>query len=182
VAAGLPADNEAIRNQLQAEIVKTAADINLPEAIGMLGRLSDPGEDSEPRNAAVRKVVQLLLQKEEFDRASEVLVLASAGGDYPFAASGEILRRLPAGDQRRILVFGRALTAYSQRPRGPFADLFSRYWRELPRPMVESAVAIAVKRILARKDEFDHGDNFTIDETDTRPPDAGLLSCWTCWR
>jgi hypothetical protein len=169
VASSLPPDIADIRNQLQAEIVKTGADVNVTEAIGMLGRLADPGENSEPRNGAVEKIVQLLVKKSEFDRASEVLVLGSAGGDYPFQSAGQILRRLPPGDQRRILVFGRALTAYTQRSRGPFAELFSRHWRELPRPMVESAVGTAVKRILERKDEFDHGDNFVVDESDNAP-------------
>src|SRR3982751_3400948 len=114
VAASVAEDDQDTRGQLQAEVVRAAADVDSSEAIVLLRRLGPPRKSSNFRNAAVEKIVESLLKKPDFDTANEVLAAVPDNGDYPFRASGLVLKRLPTGDQRRVLVFGRALTAYTR--------------------------------------------------------------------
>ena len=56
---------------------------------------------------------------------------------------------------RRVQVFGAATTAFIGRPRGPFDEWLARRWREVPKPMAESALQAVLNSILDRKDDSD---------------------------
>ena len=155
-AADLPSSNQSdMRGPLQAEAVSIMAEVSLDKALEMLPQLSlPPGQAHlDPRLRPVEKVVQLLLEKKDFSRAIEVVAGLGPTGDYPFRAAQLIFEKLPADDPQRVEVFSAATTAYATRPNGPFPDLVSRHWQEVPRPIAEAALKALLNGILDRKDD-----------------------------
>ena len=141
-AAALPENAGAYR----IEIVRAAADVSLPDAIEMLPALAEPA-------AAADKIATLLVARQEFDQAIEMLALTPDSAEYPFRAAGRVFEKLPPGDPRRALVFGRAVAAYARRSAGPFPDLLERYGSQVSRQLVAQAVAAIASRIGEWKDD-----------------------------
>jgi hypothetical protein len=154
-AATLPSSRGSDpRGSLQAEIVYVTADVKLDKAVEMLPQLSVPPTGRyDQRTRPTEKVVRLLVERREFDSAIELIASVGTSGEYPFRAARLIFQKLPEDDPRRIRVFAEATSAYIGRPNGPFADFVSRHWKEVPRPMAESAVKALVNAILDRKDD-----------------------------
>ncbi len=149
--AALPEETgETVRSAHQSEVVKAMADISLPGAIELLRSMTNPAGDFDNKISASGKVIQLLLIKQEFDRAIEVVNLTPEGADYPYRAVERIFATLPVNDPRRVILAGNALAAYRRRSSGPFVELVARHWRELPRPLANEALDALVKGMLDR--------------------------------
>ena len=144
--ASLP--EEDVRSAHQSQVVKAMADISLPSAIELLRSMTNPAGDSDSKISAFGKVTQLLLSKQEFDRAIEIVNLVPEGADYPYRAAERIIARLPANDPRRVIVFGYALAAYRRKSTGLFSEMLVRHWRELPAPLANDALDALVKGLL----------------------------------
>lgn len=153
-AAVLPASGAGARrrNRFQVDAVRQMADLNLGAAREMLAAIpaADP-QEYDPRVWAMVRIVELILQKGDFDTAIEAV--NGLHGAYPFGAASLILAKLPAGDTRRITLFGDATAAYSARPDREFVHLISRHWRTVPRRMAEAALDSALKQTLEAKDD-----------------------------
>ena len=160
--------SEEARNALQGEIVKWLADVSLPEAMEQLRGMSEPATELEGKTSAIGRVIQLLLAKSEFDKASEALGLIPADAGYPFRAAELLFDQLPKDDPRRVLVFTRATSAYHLHPDRAFTEMLSTNWRKLPREVAESALNAVMNTILVQKD-----DSFNFDG-DT-PGDDGKM-------
>lgn len=143
--------NTGIRSQLQAEIVKLTAKVNLDLAIEQLKQLTPPANSTDAQNAAYVAIAGQLTAKKEFDRAMEVLASASAQTDYPFDAASNLLAELPADDPRRIIVFGNATTAYVNHPASGFARMVGRHWQKAPKEMVERGLDAILNHLSNKK-------------------------------
>jgi hypothetical protein len=148
-------DGRFFRTRFQGEIVKRLADVSISDACDMLRGMAEPGKDSGP-GSATKRVVEVLLShdKPEFDRAMEVVNLVPENADYAFDAVELILRKLPANDSRRAIVFGNALTAYRRTSTGTaFPRMLGRTWKEIPRDSAVAAVRAVVDAITQRADD-----------------------------
>jgi hypothetical protein len=114
--------------------------------------LAVPG-DYDPRQEALDRLVEKLLEAKQFGDAFELVNAVGATGQFPYSASGKILEQLPKGDPRRDAVFGMALSTYRLRPAEPFSTFVQRHWQELPRVAAEAAVSAIVSQILTYKSD-----------------------------
>ena len=152
-AVSLPADTGVNqRGQLQAEIVRSLAPVNVDESMAML-RQMEPSPKDDRRIGAAQSIIQVLIQKKRLDEALEVAQSFGTSGDYPYAAAGSLFKALPADDPRRSTLFSSAMLAYAAHPRGNFPELLVRVWREIPGSLAQSAVNTLVNAILDRKDD-----------------------------
>ena len=152
-AASLPADSGVNqRGQLQAEIVKGLAPVNVDEAMAML-RQMEPTDKNDRRVPAAQSIVQVLIQKKRLDDALAVLESFGTFGDYPYSAAGSLFKALPTDDPRRSTLFSSAMAAYAAHPRGNFPDLLVKVWREIPGSLAQAAVTTLVNGILDRKED-----------------------------
>ena len=149
VAAAAPED---IRETLRGEVVSALADVSLPDAIELLRSMPEPATNLEMGFSAIERVVVLLLEDSEFDRAAEVIGLVPESAAYPFQAANKLFEKLPKDDPRRVLVFGRALSAYKRAASGEFTELLWKHWRVVPREMADAAVQAVVNAVQANKD------------------------------
>jgi hypothetical protein len=155
-ASSVPADSENNqRGQLQAEIVRSLATLNVDDAIAML-RQMEPTSKNDSRINAAQSIIVVLIQKKRLDDALEIVGNFGTFGDYPYAAAGSIFKALPADDPRRSTLFSSAMAAYGAHPRGNFPDLLVKVWREIPQSLAQSAVTTLVNGILDRKDDDSH--------------------------
>ena len=146
-------DGRFFRTRFQGEIVKRLADISISDACDMLRGMAQPGKDSGT-GSATKRVVDVLLQKSDFDRAMEMVNLVPDNADYAFDAAEQILRQLPVNDSRRAIVFGNALTAYRKNSTGTaFPHMLGRVWRQVPRDSAVAAVRAVVDAIIERADD-----------------------------
>ena len=141
----------AQRGELQAAIVRLAANVDLPLAIDLLRQM--PPESGSDRGDALQGVVAKLIEKPDLDQAMALVEALSVTGDYPYRAVRNIFEKLPEDDPRRSVLIANAVSAYSARPGKEFQELLARHWREIPRPLAESALRAVVTEILERKDE-----------------------------
>ena len=146
--AEVPGEN--VRSAHQSEVVKAMADISLPAAIDLLGSMTNPAADFVNKTSAIGKITQLLMNKQAFDRAIEIVNLTPDGADYPYRAAERIFAKLPANDSRKGILFGNALAAYRRKPTGPFSEMLARHWRELPEELANDALDALVKGMLDR--------------------------------
>ncbi len=155
-AASIPADSGTNqRAQLQSEIVRSLAPLNVDDAIAMLRQMEPSGKNDRRVNAA-QSIVGVLIQKKRLDDALEIVESFGTFGDYPYAAAASIFKALPADDPRRNTLFSSAMAAYGAHPRGNFPDLLMKVWREIPQSLAQSAVATLVNGILDRKEDDSH--------------------------
>ena len=141
--------------KLQAEVIKTAARVDLNEACGLLRGMNA----SEARNSAADNVVDALIGERDFDKAVEVLALTPANAGYPFEAALRLFEALPKDDSRRVIVFGNAASAYRRAPGDGFRTLLAKHWQEVPREMAQAALAPVVNAIRDREDDADTGES-----------------------
>jgi len=152
-ASSIPADSEGNqRGQLQSEIVRSLATLNVDDAMTML-RQMEPSSRNDRRINAAQSIVVVLIQKKRLDDALEIVQNFGTFGDYPYAAAASIFKTLPSDDPRRNTLFSSAMAAYSAHPRGNFPDLLMKVWREIPQSLAQSAVTTLVNGILGRKDD-----------------------------
>src|SRR5467141_2706177 len=111
-ASSVPADSESNqRGQLQAEIVRSLASLNVDDAMAML-RQMEPSAKNDCRITPAQSIVAVLIQKKRFDDALEVVESFGTFGDYPYSAAASIFKALPADDPRRNTLFSSAMAAY----------------------------------------------------------------------
>ena len=139
------------RSQMQGEIVKLTATVNLELAIELVRQLGPPAYTADAQHAAYSKIVAALAERKELDRAMEVLAGASPQADYPFDAASSLFERIPEGDPRRIILFGSAATAHAGRPAIGFAQLLGKHWRKVPKQMVDGGLQSILNQLLNRK-------------------------------
>jgi len=157
-ASALPENDRHARSKMQAEVVKAAVLVNLPEASQILrGMPATPGVDA--RLQAADAVAGALIDKKEFDQAMESLALTPEDADYPFAAAQRLFEDLPKDDSRRLIVFGNASTAYRHRPGDAFRTFLAKHWNEVPREMAQTALGAVVNEIRGREDEPGTGES-----------------------
>jgi hypothetical protein len=156
-AAVLPAgSDDDPRGELQAAIVRQAADLNLDAATRMLNRMvpagNGAGNGNDPRTPAIEKIVGILLLKDGMEPALALIESAGSTGEYPFHAVGMVMAKLPGDDARRNTVFGSAMAAFANRPNPGFTSLLTQHWRDVPPAMAQSAAGSLVNWILDRTD------------------------------
>lgn len=148
--AGLEGD---LRSSLQSEVVKKLAEVDVDAAAELLRSMTEPGKGFEGGKSAAERVVELLLEDEEFDAAIEVLNLMPATSDYPFAAAQKLFEKLPVADSRRVVVFGRATEAYTKRSEGEYSKLLQAHWKDVPRSLALTGLAAVVNALENRNKE-----------------------------
>src|SRR5262249_11324762 len=94
----------------------------------------------------------------------EVLALVPASAEYPFTAARQLFEKLPAGDSRRVIAFGRAAEAYSRRPVGPFPEMLAHHWKEVPQSLAQSALGIVVNAVRTFGDETRSAESYTTEK------------------
>lgn len=155
-AGALPDAGRAAR--IQAEIVKSAARVDVQEACELLRAM--PGTDRpEARTEAAERVVEELIARRDFDKAVEVLALTPASAAYPFDAALRLFKALPKDDSRRVIVFGNAATAYRRAPGDAFRTMLAKHWKAVPREMAQTALAAVVNDIRGREEEPGTGES-----------------------
>jgi len=159
-ASELPSGPEDPRGDMQARVVESMADVDLAKALEMLPQLAAP-TGGDPRLMAIQKVVRLLLDKKDLDRAIEVVESVGSTGEYPFHAARLIFEKLPEDDGRRAQVFSAASAAFAVRPRGPFAEFLSKHWQAVSRPVAEAALQAVLNSILDKKEEGSNTTNLS---------------------
>lgn len=146
--AALPEDSDrGFRCRMQADIIGKTAAMSQPEAIEMLRGMAEPVKDPETRARAADRVVQVLLEKSDFER---------------------IFEKLPKEDARRLLVFGNAADAWKHSASGAFPRMVARHWREVPPQMAQAAVESVVTAILARKDDTSASESLSAGDKSVR--------------
>ncbi len=156
-AADLPSGTQTDwRGDMQALVIGAVADVDLAKALELLPQLAASASDLPDRRLpTTEKIVRLLLEKSRFDKAIAVVESVGSTGEYPINAARMIFAKLPEDDARRVQVFSAATSAYTARPRGPMGEFLSRHWREVPRPMAESAMQAMLNAIFSKKEESD---------------------------
>lgn len=148
-AGAVPVDSGAKAGELQARVVRTAAEIDVDGASEMV-----QGVPVEWRVQAVEQIVTTLAEKEKYDRAIEVLELNTGQGAYPYRAADLLLKKLAADDGRRVSIFGAATAALdASKGNDGYTRLLARHWRTLPRPLVDATVTKLVNGILDQKSD-----------------------------
>src|SRR5712692_5665270 len=108
-ASSVPADSESNqRGQLQAEIVRSLASLNIDEAMAMLHQM-ELSTKNDRRIIPAQSIVTVLIQKKRLDDALEIVESFGTFGDYPYSAAASIFKALPADDPRRNTLFSSAM-------------------------------------------------------------------------
>jgi hypothetical protein len=154
-AGSLPQDRMRNRERMQAEIVQIVADIDVPESIALLRQMQATTGDYDPRWPAIDKIVQVLIQKKDFDTAIELVENIGTTGFFSYTGASAIFGALPADDPRRTTLFGSAMSAYGARPQRSFVVLLRERGLDVPKQMAEAALNSFLREILDRKSEED---------------------------
>jgi hypothetical protein len=141
------------RSELQAQIAQQATKIDLNTGIGMLKQIVPASDAHDPRGAAINEAVSLMMQRQQFDSALELIESAGSTGAYPYDAVGMVMSKLPTDDPRRAAAFRAALSAFVNHPDAGFGQLVARHWREAPEYLAKSAIESLVDWILDSKDD-----------------------------
>src|SRR5260370_22112124 len=150
-AASLPADSGVNqRGQLQAEIGRSLAPVNVDESMAMLRQMEASPKDDR-RIGAAQSIIKVMIQKKRMDEVLEVAQSFGTSGDYPYSAAGSLFKALPADDPRRSTLFSSAMLAYAAHPRGSFPDLLVKVWREIPGSLAQSPANTLSNAILHPK-------------------------------
>ncbi len=146
-------------SDLQAEVIRLLAEVNVSEAIALLPQMAESkdiglGMDFDPRQRAVNALIKKLLETKEFDRAA--LLLDTAGGAFSYRGLQSILEALPEHDPRLESLFSAGMTAFSAKPDRVFVELLAALAKKLPEPTVHQAAKAAVSWIVSREDKESH--------------------------
>jgi hypothetical protein len=160
-SAGLEGD---LRDTLQSAIVKSLAEVGLEVAASLLRGMAEPARTTDAGDAAANAIVSKLIEAKEHDRAMEVLALVPESAEYPFSAARSLFEKLPEGDSRRTIVFGRASEAYGRRPVGPFPDMLARHWRDVPQAMAQSALGLVINALKSLDEETRSAESYATDK------------------
>ncbi|MBS1855112.1 MAG: hypothetical protein JST11_07090 [Acidobacteria bacterium] len=146
-AAADPAvgSNAVFAAMMQMEIVVALTELDAGEGVAMLKLIAAPPGGYDVRSFAAARVVGKLVAKGDLDRAIQLAEYMGGAGAYPFEGVSQILGKLKPDDPRFAAVFSQALTAYSVKPDSSFARLLTRYYKDLPAGMPQTALS----RILA---------------------------------
>ena len=124
------------RDGHQGKILGLLAEVDLDAAIERLAVYQPVDPEAKP--VLYESLVRTLLQRDKIPAAVELFEIYS-GGNYPFKALDLLLERLAADDPRRVVLFGRATTAYGGTGGGAFPELLAKRTGTLPRESVEGA-------------------------------------------
>ncbi|HSB17508.1 MAG TPA: hypothetical protein VLE22_23870 [Bryobacteraceae bacterium] len=155
-AGSLPQDPVKNRERMQAEVVQVLADIDVPEAVALLRQMQATAGDYDPRWPAIDKIVQVLIQKKDFDAAIELVEGLGSTGFFSYTGARSIFKALPADDPRRTTLFGSAMSAFGVRPHRSFVVFLRECWGDVPKQMAESALNGFLREILDRKSAEEH--------------------------
>jgi hypothetical protein len=141
------------RSELQAQIANQATELDLSAGIEMLQQIVPASDAHDPRGPVIERAVGIMLQRDQFDSALELIESAGSTGAYPYSAVGMVMSRLAPDDPRRAAAFRAALSAFLNHPSGGFGQLVARHWREAPEYLAKSGIESLVNWILESKDE-----------------------------
>lgn len=151
-AGSLPQDRVRNRERIQAEIVQVVADIDVVESTKLLRQMEAAAGDYDPRWPAIDKIVRVLIQKQQFDAAIELVEDLGSTGFYSYTGARSIFQALPEGDPRRTTLFGSAMAIYASHPHRSFVVLLRECWSGVSKQMAESALNSFLRETLERKD------------------------------
>jgi tetratricopeptide (TPR) repeat protein len=140
--------NAETRDAQQGKVLSRLAEVDLDAAIERVA-IYQPA-DPEAKPALYENLVRTLIQREKTAAAVELFETYS-GGNYPFKALDLLLEHLSADDPRRVILFGRATTAYGATGGGAFPDLLAKRSATLPRESVRGAVGMLLARVADAK-------------------------------
>jgi len=135
------------------EIVVALVALDTAEGLALLKQIqpvNDGGYDY--RAFAASRVIGELLEKDAIGQAIDLAEYMGGTGAYPFAGVGQIMAKLPPGDNQLAAVFTSALNAYVVKPDRAFHGMLMRYQKQLPAGMAEVALSKVVAAILAPRD------------------------------
>ena len=145
------------RDMHQGKILGFLAEVDLDAAIERVA-VYQPA-DPEAKPALYESLVRTLLQRDKIPASVELFETYS-GGNYPFRALDLLLERLAADDPRRVILFGRATTAYGGTGGGAFPELLAKRAATMPRESVQSAVSMLLARVADAK--FVRGESVSL--------------------
>lgn len=155
-APTLPPDQmQYFDRRIQAEIVRSAADVDPELAMEMALQMATPGanESYDQRLFATVKIAQVLIVKREFAKALSFLEAMGGKGAYSFLAASALFAALPPDDPRRQSLFGNAQAAFNLRASRDFSTLLARHWQDLPPNVASAALSSYLSFVLDRKEE-----------------------------
>lgn len=151
----LPAEQvAAFEKRLQVDIIRSVADLDPDTAIEICKQIKPPKANSyDNRLWAIVKIVQVLLDKQQYDKAIQFLDAMGGLGVYSYSGASMIFGKLPADDSRRLFLFGSAQAAFNLHPNTEFGQLLARHWKDVPPNMAGAALRSFLGFILDRKEE-----------------------------
>ena len=151
--AGVPpaSANATFARSMQMEIVVSLAELDPAEGVTLLKLIPAPSTGYDNRSFAAARVIGKLVEKGQLDGAIDLAEYMGGMGAYPFTGAGQVMAKLPAGDMRRTAVFSQALSAYTVKPDPSFARLLTRYYRDLPPGMAQTALTRILSVVLGAK-------------------------------
>ena len=151
-AANPPASaNAAFSRSMQMEIVVSLAALDPAEGVALVKLIPAPAQGYDNRSFAAARVIGKLLEKGQLENAIELAEYMGALGAYPFEGVAQVMAKLPAGDPRLAAIFSQALSAYTVKPNPSFARLLTRFCRDLPLGMPETALSRILSIVLGSK-------------------------------
>jgi hypothetical protein len=154
-SAGNPpvSSNAVFARMMQMEIVVALTDLDVEEGVAMLKLIPAPPGGYDVRSFAAARVTGKLVAKDRLDSAISLAEYMGGAGAYPFEGVSQILGKLKADDPRFAAVFSQALTAYTVKPDSSFARLLTRYYRDLPAGMPQTALSRILAVVLDTKSD-----------------------------
>ncbi len=151
--AGVPpaSANGTFARSMQMEIVVSLAALDTAEGVALLKLIPAPVSGYDNRSFAAARVIGKLVEKGQLDTAIDLAEYMGGAGAYPFEGAGQIMAKLPVDDPRRTAVFSQALSAYTVQPGSSFARLLTRYYRDLPIGMPQTALSRILNVVLSTK-------------------------------
>ena len=151
--AGVPpaSANGTFARSMQMEIVVSLAALDTAEGVALLKLIPAPASGYDNRSFAAARVIGKLVEKGQLDIAIELAEYMGGAGAYPFEGAGQIMAKLPVDDSRRTVIFSQALSAYTVKPSSSFARLLTRYYRDLPPGMPQTALSRILNVVLSTK-------------------------------
>ncbi|MBE0658780.1 MAG: hypothetical protein IH602_13890 [Bryobacteraceae bacterium] len=157
-AAVLPSrkDNR-LKEQTQALIVRELAINDLDLAIEKIASMDiTPPDEIDPRAEAIEQIVAGLVREKKLDEASAVMDRFASTGAYSFGGARALLTAMSPDDDRRALLFGQVVSAFSRRPDIRPMELFVREFsprreRPMPKSLFDTAIRAMVDAALDNK-------------------------------
>jgi hypothetical protein len=148
-----PAGQSPFARSTQMEIVVALTTLDTAEGIALLKQMEPRTEGYDNRSFAASRVIGELLQKNQIQPAIDLADYMGSSGAYPFSGAGQIMAKLPPGDNQFAAVFTSALSAYTVKPDRSFVSLVTRFRKDLPAGLAEAALSRILNAILSPKDD-----------------------------